>query len=238
MVEDGQTAWSFGPLFPLGETVSMGSLLRPILMISFVLLIPVIPFLLFGDILQKWVEVQLSSRDSSLLIIALLCSDIFLPIPASVVCTFGGAKLGIFWGTITAWLGMGLGAILGFCLSRYFGQAFALKFSAGKDLARAEDLTQRCGPSVLILCRGVPVLAEASVLLMGMQRLSWQRFLVPVLLSNLGLAIAYSAFGEIAEKHQWLPLALAVSIGLPVVLAAIVKWSFESRINQQEEETT
>jgi uncharacterized membrane protein YdjX (TVP38/TMEM64 family) len=84
----------------------------------------------------------------------------------------------------------------------------------------------------------VPVLAEASVLLMGMQRLSWQRFLVPVLLSNLGLAIAYSAFGEIAEKHQWLPLALAVSIGLPVVLAAIVKWSFESRINQQEEETT
>jgi hypothetical protein len=59
-----------------------------------------------------------------------------------------------------------------------------------------------------------------------------------VLLSNLGLAIAYSVFGEIAEKHQWLPLALAVSIGLPVVLAAIVKWSFESRINKQEEETT
>jgi hypothetical protein len=25
---------------------------------------------------------------------------------------------------------------------------------------------------------------------------------------------------------------------LPVVLAAIVKWSFESRINKQEEETT
>ena len=59
-----------------------------------------------------------------------------------------------------------------------------------------------------------------------------------MLLSNLGLAIAYSAFGEIAEKHQWLPLALAVSIGLPVVLAAVVKWSFESRINQEEETTT
>ena len=74
--------------FPLGFWFAQqGSI------ISFVLLIPVIPFLLFGDFLQKWVEVQLSSRDSSLLIIALLCSDIFLPIPASVVCTFGGAKL-------------------------------------------------------------------------------------------------------------------------------------------------
>ena len=238
MVQDEQSTWSFGPLFSPGKIVSMGSLLRPILLISFVLLIPVIPFLLFGDILQEWVEVQLSSRDSSLLIVSLLCSDIFLPIPASVVCTFGGAKLGIFWGTITAWLGMSLGAFLGFLLARYFGQAFALRFSAGKDLARAQQLTERCGPSVLILCRGVPVLAEASVLLMGMQRLSWQRFLVPVLLSNLGLTIAYSAFGKIAEKHQWLPLALAVSIGLPVVLAAIVKWSFESRINQPEKETT
>ena len=70
---------------------------------------------------------------------------------------------------------------------------------------------------------------------MGMQKLSWQRFLLPVLLSNLGLAIAYSIFGEIAEQHQWLPLALAVSIGLPVILAAVVKWRFESRFQEEEQ---
>ena len=212
----------------------MGSLMRPILVISFVLLIPIIPFLLFGDLLQQWVKVQLSGRDSALLIIGLLSFDIFLPIPSSMVCTFGGGKLGVFQGTLVAWLGMDLGAILGFWLARSFGQSFALRFSAGKDLARAHQLTQRCGPSVLILCRGVPVLAEASVLLMGIQKLSWQRFLLPVLLSNLGLAIAYSIFGKIAEQHHWLPLALAVSIGLPVILAAIVKWRFESRFQEEE----
>jgi len=213
----------------------MSSLMRPILMISFVLLIPLIPFLLFGDLLQQWITVQFSVRDSALLIIALLSSDIFLPIPSSVVCTFGGGKLGVFQGTLVAWLGMNLGAILGFWLARSLGQSFALKFSEGKDLDRARQLTQQCGPSVLILCRGVPVLAEASVLLMGMQKLSWQRFLLPVLLSNLGLAIAYSMFGEIAEQHQWLPLALAVSIGLPVILAALVKWRFESRFQEEEQ---
>jgi hypothetical protein len=58
------------------------------------------------------------------------------------------------------------------------------------------------------------------VLLVGMHGLSWRRFLPPVLLSNLGLAIAYAWFGQFAERHQWLPLALAVSIALPVLMVA------------------
>jgi membrane protein DedA with SNARE-associated domain len=78
----------------------------------------------------------------------------------------------------------------------------------------------RLGPLLLVLGRGVPVLAEATVLLCGMHGLSWRRFLPPVLLSNLGLAIAYAAFGQLAERYQWLPLALAVSIALPVLMAA------------------
>ena len=83
-------------------------------------------------------------------------------------------------------------------------------------------LSQRFGPAVLIFGRGVPVLAEASVLLMGVHRLSWGRFLPAVLLSNLGIAFAYSAFGDFAEQNQWLPLALGVSIALPVLLATMV----------------
>jgi hypothetical protein len=72
----------------------------------------------------------------------------------------------------------------------------------------------------------VPVLAEASVLLLGMHGLSWRRFLPPVLLSNLGLALAYAAFGELAEKYSLLPLALGVSIALPVVMVALFRaWS-------------
>ena len=237
MVQDGEPIGLVSPSVPAWCNLSMRSLLRPILIISFVCLIPIIPFCLFGNFLQDWVKLQLDSRHSSLLIIALLATDIFLPIPSSVVCTFGGAKLGVLQGTAVSWLGMGLGAVLGFWLARTFGQRFALRFAAGKDLERAQELTERCGPSVLILCRGVPVLAEASVLLMGIQKLSWQRFLIPVLLSNLGLAIAYSAFGEIAERHQWLPLALAISIGLPVLMTAIVKWTFRSPTKKENEET-
>jgi membrane protein DedA with SNARE-associated domain len=81
-------------------------------------------------------------------------------------------------------------------------------------------LVERFGPTLLVLGRGVPVLAEATVLLFGMHGLTWRRFLPPVLLANLGLALAYSLFGELAERYHSLPLALAVAIALPVLMVA------------------
>ena len=40
----------------------------------------------------------------------------------------------------------------------------------------------------------------AAVLLAGIHRIPWRRFWPPVLLSNLGVALAYSLFGHVAEK--------------------------------------
>ena len=84
-------------------------------------------------------------------------------------------------------------------------------------------MTDRFGPGFLILARGVPVLAEASVLLMGVHGLSWRRFLAPIIISNLGISLAYTAFGHIAAEHDWFPLAMGVSIGVPVLLTLIVQ---------------
>jgi membrane protein DedA with SNARE-associated domain len=92
-------------------------------------------------------------------------------------------------------------------------------------LHRTEGLIERFGPLLLVLGRGVPVLAEATVLLFGMHGLSWRRFLPPVLLANLGLALAYSLFGELAERYHSLPLALAVAIALPVLMVAAFRAS-------------
>ena len=83
-----------------------------------------------------------------------------------------------------------------------------------------QRVTDRYGPVVLVLTRAVPVFAEASVLIVGIHRLAWRRFLPAILLSNLGIALGYAAFGDYAEAHQWLPLALGVSIAIPVLVAA------------------
>jgi uncharacterized membrane protein YdjX (TVP38/TMEM64 family) len=192
-------------------------------LIVVILLVPILPFLLLGPALDDWVarwrESSTSGGGTALLVIAVLAIDMVLPIPSSVVSTLGGVRLGWFAGTLASWCGMTVGACLGFALARRWGPALALWFTREEDLQAMRAAHDRFGVAVLVLARGVPVLAEASVLLAGINRLTWRRFLWPVVSANLGLAFAYSAFGDFAARHHWLPAALAIAIALPVLLA-------------------
>jgi len=189
-----------------------------------VLAVPIVPFLLFGKQieagLQAWQEHPPAAWIVALCVIGLLATDIFLPIPSSLVSTLAGWQLGSVGGALASWIGMSLGAVIGFAVARRWGQPLVAWLTRTNDLERTKRLAERFGPSLLVLGRGVPVLAEATVLLVGMHGLSWRAFLPPVLLANLGLAIAYAAFGKLAAEYQWLPLALAVSIALPVLMVA------------------
>ncbi len=207
----------------------MRELFRPAMLICLVLLVPILPFIAFGPKIETWSEQWYENPPApwitATLVIGLLATDIFLPVPSSVISTMAGMQLGSIGGTAASWFGMTLGAIIGFALARRWGHRFAQWVAKPRDLDRMKTISDRYGPTALILVRGVPVLAEASVLLMGINGLSWRRFLPAVLLSNLGLALAYAVFGEVAQRNHWLPLALAVSIALPVLLATIVgRW--------------
>ena len=196
------------------------------IVMSVILLVPIVPFLLFGADFETWVKRWDAQPYSDLatgsVIAGLLATDIFLPTPSSMISTLGGVWLGAVGGTLASWIGMTVGAVIGFVLARRWGRPVAVWLSGEDDLDRMHSLSQSFGPAVLILSRGVPVLAEASVLLMGVHRLSWRRFLPAVMLSNLGIALAYSAFGDIAQEKHWLTLALGVSIALPVLLATMM----------------
>lgn len=199
-----------------------------------ILAIPIVPFVLFGASLEvylaRWKEQPPAAPWVALAVFGLLASDIFLPVPSSLVCTLAGWQLGAVTGTLVTWLGLNCGAILGFALARAWGPELARWFSRESDLERASLLAERFGPALLALVRGVPVLAEASVLWMGMHGLSWQAFLLPVVASNLALAAAYCLLGQYAAQHDWLAMALAASVAVPILLAAAARHWF--RANQ------
>ena len=109
----------------------------------------------------------------------------------------------------------------------------AERLAGPEELQRIEQLSRRYGPSVLVVTRALPVFAEASVLLVGIERLAWRRFLPPVLLSNLGIALAYSAFGDFAAGHPWLPLALGISLALPLPLALFARHYLERHAEER-----
>ena len=125
--------------------------------------------------------------------------------------------------TAASWLGMTLGAALGFYLAKTWGRSLSARFSSAGDLDRMDQLGHRYGPWILIATRPLPVLAEAAVLVMGTTQLAWRPFLSAVASSNLGIAAVYSALGQLVHSEGELPLALVASIALPLAAAAMAR---------------
>jgi uncharacterized membrane protein YdjX (TVP38/TMEM64 family) len=203
------------------------SFIRSLLIFSLVLAVPILPFLLWNEALTDWVKQGREHWPArewiAMLVVGLLASDILLPIPSSFVCTWAGAEFGVFLATGLTWLGMTLGASLGFAMARTWGARCVAWFTNKEDMTTVAEFAERYGSVLLALARGVPVVAEASVLWLGMHRLSWRAFLFAVVPSNLVLALVYALLGEIAAEHEWLPIALAGSVALPLGLLEWVR---------------
>src|SRR5690606_19313900 len=82
-------------------------------------------------------------------------------------------------------------------------------------LERARRAMQRFGGWVVLVCRGVPVLAEASTLLAGATRFAPLRFGLVTALGNAGLALAYALIAvlELTGYAAWLaPFAFGILV--------------------------
>ena len=103
-----------------------------------VLAIPIVPFLFFGEAfeieLQSYLGQDASESDLRLIVVALLSVDIFLPVPSSVISTVSGWRLGWLQGTLATWIGMTIGAIVGYLFALWLGPRFAGWFCRGDDL--------------------------------------------------------------------------------------------------------
>jgi uncharacterized membrane protein YdjX (TVP38/TMEM64 family) len=211
----------------------MRRILNSLLILVLVLLVPILPFLWFSEPIyewtKRWSEQPPSRPVTAVLIVGLLSTDVVLPVPSSLVSTIGGSQLGTLGGTCASWLGMSLGAALGFAVARRWGRPLAARLAKAEDLDRLDALARRYAAALLVVTRAVPVLAEAAVLLVGLHGVTWRKFWPPVLLANLGIALAYSFFGHLAEKHHWLPAALGISLALPLLLAAVARWWLRKR---------
>ena len=200
--------------------------LRPLLLISLALAAPIVPFVVLGasfeETVSRFVRESRSESVQFWLVVGALSLDILLPIPSSAVSTWAGGTLGVARATLASWLGMSLGTIGGFLLARSLSTKIARRLG-GNDLDRLKIAGERHGALAIILTRALPILAEACVLLMGLNRLPWRKFLPAVLLSNLGIAATYSAFGVYSADHVALPAAVAASAIVPLFIALLVR---------------
>ena len=107
--------------------------------------------------------------------------------------------LGFVWGAVTVWVGMTGSCLLGYAFGARAAAA-AGRFVGEAGMTRASILASRYGDYALVLCRPIPVLAEASVIFAGIVRRPFSRFLSLTTWSNAGIALGYAAIGAYSMR--------------------------------------
>ena len=191
-----------------------------------------IPFFLFEDQFNAF-SVRMTSSDTALWLAAtsifgLLALDVVLPVPSSIVSTAAGVLLGFWRGMAVVWSGMMVACLIAYWLGARFS-GFARRFVGDEGIARADRLGERYGDWTIIICRPVPVLAEASVIFAGLVRAPFARFCVLTALSNLGVAIGYAAFGAYSMSMDSFLVAFLGALVIPGLVMGIAKLTMGER---------
>ena len=187
-----------------------------------------VPFFLVGPQIEQWTADFLSSASQysimvAIVLILVLASDILLPIPSSLVSTAAGFFLGVLGGTLASLLGMTISCLLGYWLATHLGRPVAIRIVKEEELARLEGLYQRIGDAVMVVCRPIPVLAEASVWFAGLGRMRVGRYVLLVTLANLGVSAVYATVGALSATVSSFLLAFAGAILLPLIGMIVIR---------------
>ena len=179
-----------------------------------------IPFFLFESYFTALAERAASgdiSRPAAIATIGgLLAFDVVLPVPSSIVSAAAGVVLGFWRGAAVVWGGMMVSCAMAYLIGARSAR-LARRLVGDDGMARAASTAARYGTFAIVLCRPVPVLAEASVIFAGVIRVPLGHFLVMCALSNLGVALGYAAIGAFSMRVDSFLAAFVGALALPAL---------------------
>ena len=187
----------------------------------------VLPLILFESPLSKYGEIALNwAGDNELLVsfvvIVALTADVILPVPNGLTNTLAGVSLGWATASLVVWVGLNLGACVGYFLGRFAARPLAQKMISESDFNEAEESLQNFSTIGLILSRPVPAFAELITISAGLARMSFIKFILVVGIVNIGVAVVFSGIGAAAMEANSSTLAF---IGV-AVLPALFYWAY------------
>lgn len=166
----------------------------------------------FGIFTDEWTRGKLEAVPAgwALAVVAgLLAADLVLPVPSSVVLAAGGAAAGWKLAALAGTAGMLAGNLAGYWLCRLSGERAFRRFVKPEEAERFGRWLDRWGPTVLVVSRLVPMMAETLSCLAGFGRMGFGRFLGALVLGTVPVAVFFACWGE-RGTH-----VLAVSLAVP-----------------------
>ena len=152
--------------------------------------------------------------------IALIWTDLVLPIPQTAVIAALGIIYGTLLGGLLGSLGLITGDLLGYGLMLTSARSFAQRFVGPRSLHKMESLFDRGGAWAIVLTRSLPYsVPEAIVFLAGLAGMPMRKFTATLTIGSVPTAFAFAAIG--AGWADQPIMALAVSYVLPILLLPI-----------------
>ncbi|MCC7008145.1 MAG: VTT domain-containing protein [Acidobacteria bacterium] len=188
-----------------------------------------VPFVLFEDrfnaLGDRLLHANVPPAYAAGAVVGFLTADVLLPIPSSVVSAGAGLILGFWRGAAAVWAGMTASCLVGYAFGAGAAGA-ARRFVGEGGMARAGALSARYGDFALVLCRPIPVLAEASVIVSGIVKRPFGRFVQLTTWANLGVAMGYAAIGAWSMRMESFLLAFLGSLLVPAIGMLASRWWF------------
>ncbi len=195
-------------------------------------LVVIVPFLIWGGDLERALSAEAAAgwlRHYGAWAwaagIALLVSDLFLPIPATAVMTALGLVYGALLGGLIGAAGSVLAGAAGYLLCRALGRAMAARILGARGLAEGERLFRTLGGWLVVLSRWLPVFPEVVACMAGLTRMPPATFMLALACGVLPLSFAFAALGSAGQGHPG--LALAASALAPPLLWLLVRPVFD-----------
>ncbi len=181
-----------------------------------VTLLIILPFLIWGGTIESWTaalirEGQTSPLRTGLILAAVLASDVIMPVPSCIASTACGLTLGLLRGTLASFAGMSISCLAGYALGRLFTPA-ATRMLGKEESEKLGEFQRHYGIWLVLSMRPVPVLAEASMLFVGITREPFGRTMAVASLGNLVVSLIYAAVGAFGRLQESTVTAFAVSV--------------------------
>lgn len=113
-------------------------------------------------------------------------------------------------------------ALAGYALGRYAGGPLARRIVGEASLGEFSALSRSWGDGLLVACRAMPVLAEATTILAGTARMPLPRYLLVVSIGNAAVSLLYAWLGATANHVSFLWVSL-IAILVPLIVIIVMR---------------
>lgn len=166
----------------------------------------------FTPTIAGWIEHP--GPGAAFAVVALLVSDLFLPIPSSLVMVLSGAAFGIVRGAALALAGSVGCSVLGFELTRRYGRRASARLVGKDELVRLERALERNGAGAVFITRALPVMMETMSVVAGLSAMKRPTFLLATLAGTIPEVVIYAYAGAMSKETGSVVPALVILLAV------------------------